>query len=81
MCTIVLYPSERVQSLACSGMLIISTSIKSRLLHLSNVTLRGSVSQVNRKLYSCIKEELSFEYNFKEIFKGTSLKTQVGAHR
>lgn len=80
-CTLVLYPSERMQPLAGVGMLIISTSIKSQLWHLSNVVLGSSVSQVNRELYSCIKEKLSFEYNFKEIFKGMSLKTQIGAHR
>lgn len=66
-----------MQWFAVARMLIISTSIKSQLLHLSNVILGGSVSQVNRELYSCIKAELSFEYNFKKIFKGTSLKTQT----
>lgn len=66
-----------MQCLADAGMLIISTSIRSQLLVFSSIMLGSYVSQVNENYTVLLKKSLSFEYNFKKIFKGTNLKPQI----
>lgn len=78
LCTIILFQTQRMQPLADTGMLIISTSIrKSALVFKQHYARKLCFPSERRIIQFLLKRSLSLEYNFKKIFKGTNLKPQI----